>query len=41
MGANKIVRLYIQCGFNVPIVLTKGLEVADKAINQEQEKKTE
>jgi hypothetical protein len=27
--------------FNVPIVLTKGLEVADKAINQEQEKKTE
>ena len=32
---------FVEAGFNVPLVLTKGLEVADKAINQEQEKKSE
>lgn len=36
-----IIENFVEAGFNVPIVLTKGLEVADKAINQEQEKKTE
>lgn len=27
----------LQCGYNVPKVLTKGLEVADKLINEEQD----
>ena len=36
-----IIENFVEAGFNVPIVLTKGLEVADKAINQEQEKKSE
>jgi toxin secretion/phage lysis holin len=36
-----IIENFVEAGFNVPLVLTKGLEVADKAINQEQEKKSE
>lgn len=30
-----IVENFVEAGFNVPIVLVKGLEVADKAINKE------
>lgn len=37
----KIIENFVEAGFDVPVVLTKGLEVADKAINQEQEKKSE
>ena len=30
-----IIENLVQCGYNVPSVLTKGLEVADKLINEE------
>lgn len=36
-----IIENFVEAGFDVPVILTKGLEVADKAINQEQEKKSE
>lgn len=29
---------FVEAGFNVPKILTKGLEVADKIVNQEEEK---
>ena len=32
-----IIENFVEAGFNVPVILTKGLEVADKAINREQE----
>ena len=32
-----IIENLVQCGYNVPSVLTKGLEVADKFINEEQD----
>lgn len=32
-----IIENLVQCGYNVPSVLTKGLEVADKLINEEQD----
>ena len=32
-----IIENLVQCGYNVPKSLTKGLEVADKLINEEQE----
>ena len=32
-----IIENLVQCGYNVPNVLTKGLEVADKIINEEQD----
>lgn len=31
-----IVENFVEAGFNVPVVLTKGLEVADKVINHEE-----
>lgn len=30
-----IIENLVQCGYNVPSVLTKGLEVADKLINED------
>ena len=30
-----IIENFVEAGFNVPDILTKGLEVADKVINQE------
>ena len=30
-----IVENFVEAGFNVPVILIKGLEVADKAINKE------
>lgn len=35
-----IIENFVEAGFDVPVILTKGLEVADKAINREQEKKS-
>lgn len=32
-----ILENFVEAGFNVPTVLVKGLEVADKVVNQEQE----
>lgn len=32
-----IVENFVGAGFNVPVILTKGLEVADKMVNQEHE----
>lgn len=32
-----IIENLVQCGYNVPSVLTKGLEVADKLINEEKD----
>lgn len=34
-----IIENFVEAGFNVPVVLTKGLEVADKAINQNRKRK--
>lgn len=34
-----IVENFVEAGFNVPVILVKGLEVADKAVNQENEEK--
>jgi len=34
-----IIENFVEAGYNVPIVLIKGLEVADKMINQESEDK--
>lgn len=31
-----IVENFVEAGFNVPVVLTKGLEVADKVVNHEE-----
>lgn len=33
-----IIENFVEAGFNVPKILTKGLEVADKIVNQEEEK---
>lgn len=33
-----IIENFVETGFNVPKILTKGLEVADKIVNQEEEK---
>lgn len=33
-----IIENFVESGFNVPKILTKGLEVADKIVNQEEEK---
>lgn len=33
-----IIENFVEAGFNVPKILTKGLEVADKIVNQEDEK---
>lgn len=33
-----ILENFVEAGFNVPKILTKGLEVADKIVNQEEEK---
>ena len=33
----RIIENLVQCGYNVPSALTKGLEVADKLINEEQD----
>lgn len=35
-----IIENFVEAGFDVPVILTKGLEVADKAINREQENKS-
>ena len=32
-----IVENFVEAGFNVPAVLVKGLEVADKVVNKDQE----
>ena len=32
-----IVENFVEAGFNVPVVLVKGLEVADKVVNKDQE----
>lgn len=32
-----IVENFVEAGFNVPVILVKGLEVADKVVNQENE----
>lgn len=32
-----IIENFVEAGFNVPVILAKGLEVADKAVNQENE----
>ena len=32
-----ILENFVEMGYNVPRILTKGLEVADKAINQSQD----
>ena len=32
-----IIENLVQCGYSVPTVLTKGLEVADKLVNEEQD----
>jgi toxin secretion/phage lysis holin len=32
-----IIENFVEAGFNVPIVLIKGLEVADKVVNKEQD----
>lgn len=32
-----IIENFVEAGFNVPKILTKGLEVADKIVNQEEE----
>lgn len=34
-----IIENFVEAGFNVPVILAKGLEVADKAVNQENEEK--
>nr|DAF18434.1 MAG TPA: holin [Caudoviricetes sp.] len=34
-----IIENFVEAGFDVPVILTKGLEVADKAINQENKTK--
>ena len=31
-----ILENFVEAGFNVPTILTKGLEVADKVVNQEE-----
>lgn len=33
-----IIENFVEAGFNVPKILTKGLEVADKIVNQEEKK---
>ena len=33
-----IIENFVEAGFNVPKILTKGLEVANKIVNQEEEK---
>ena len=33
-----IIENFVEAGFNVPKILTKGLEVADKIVHQEEEK---
>ena len=33
-----IIENFVEAGFNVPKILTKGLEVADKIVNKEEEK---
>lgn len=35
--ARSIVENFVEAGFNVPMVLQEGLEVADKLINKENE----
>ena len=32
---------FVEAGYNVPTILIKGLEVADKVVNQDQEKEEE
>lgn len=34
-----IIENFVEAGFNVPVILAKGLEVADKAVNQENEER--
>lgn len=36
-----IIENFVEAGFNVPIILIKGLEVADKAINKEEKEEEE
>ena len=36
-----IIENFVEAGFNVPLVLIKGLEVADKAINKEEKEEEE
>lgn len=36
-----IIENFVEAGFNVPTILIKGLEVADKAVNKEQDSEDE